>query len=925
MPPRTSVPPNVKTSAGGGSGSSRRCAPSGRSGRGRGSRNDRPPGRPCRSPAGPLHAPLFHDPRTEPQCLKCHSTGSEVPPDQRERTWQVSEGVTCEACHGPGSDYRARSVMEEPDLARASGLRTPGPEDCAVCHNSDCRAFVSFDFEPFRARITHPRPKRDEPVLPPPWKELDGRSPVCREDFNRVYDAARLQSRPLLVDLHPGIGCPRCEEMAPVLSDPRVVAEMAPYVRVRIRRPTPSVLLDFGLNDCAEVVIAPDGARRKNCYGALTPELFAHVLRRMAFPGPAGGRVRPSESLPADRLAQLRPYLVDLPRSGEGYGRTVVSEFSRTGRAALPVLQEALWDSEPDIAVHALLLMPACHPPPAPGEDRVAETDTLLDLLAFATDPRPDLRSAAVHALGRLGDRRATSFIARYSIHDYDPGTAFLAFRALGALADPTATPRLLDFIRDPRSGFRGLPGPIDAIPVLYAASDPGAIASIRALGDLPRLRPALAALLGERRDRASLPMLLRWFADPDEPFEVRNEVLFSAAKIGDPTAAASLEVGLSDANVEIRAGVCEIWGALRATDQAPRLLRFLENEKHQVPRAYALKALGELCAPGVPGDRPAVSDSDRSAARSACVAGVADRHPLVRNQAIEALRQMGDPVGWLLREALEDRTTSDVEDRKALTVAARTLAEIGDRRAVPGLVETLDGDDLDTSRVVSIALETLTGNRVPPETRLDYDVDRLLLAAVGAEAVQFRRREILRAVELKIDAWRQWWEGAANLWEAGGEDGASVSGALQPAGMEVRLVEALAAGGEDPAAGAHEFSLWAVLTFRDDKGAPIAPAGWVKVGVPDRGPGTDPLPPFLGRGIRRPVVRGHWAPASHADPDWALAAEVGASGSHGHAGSLWLFLGSGIASEASRLPSLRVEFLGPRGSLTADTAPLRY
>ena len=39
------------------------------------------------------------NPGLDRQCLRCHATGGGVDPDLRE------EGVGCEACHGPGSEY----------------------------------------------------------------------------------------------------------------------------------------------------------------------------------------------------------------------------------------------------------------------------------------------------------------------------------------------------------------------------------------------------------------------------------------------------------------------------------------------------------------------------------------------------------------------------------------------------------------------------------------------------------------------------------------------------------------------------------------------------------------------------------------------------------------------------------------------------
>ena len=42
----------------------------------------------------------------------------------------------CESCHGPGSDYKARKVMLDPEAARAAGLVMIETADgCTQCHN----------------------------------------------------------------------------------------------------------------------------------------------------------------------------------------------------------------------------------------------------------------------------------------------------------------------------------------------------------------------------------------------------------------------------------------------------------------------------------------------------------------------------------------------------------------------------------------------------------------------------------------------------------------------------------------------------------------------------------------------------------------------------------------------------------------------
>ena len=42
--------------------------------------------------------------------------------------------VDCETCHGPGSDYKAMSVMKNLEAAKKAGLVVPTKTDCAKCH-----------------------------------------------------------------------------------------------------------------------------------------------------------------------------------------------------------------------------------------------------------------------------------------------------------------------------------------------------------------------------------------------------------------------------------------------------------------------------------------------------------------------------------------------------------------------------------------------------------------------------------------------------------------------------------------------------------------------------------------------------------------------------------------------------------------------
>jgi hypothetical protein len=95
-------------------------------------------------------------------CLACHTTGyGRALAPGRDRTSLVA--VQCEACHGPGSEYKALSVMKDPAKAARFGLITPDEGDCVVCHRGglprECwggaGSSPDFDYAQASASIAH--------------------------------------------------------------------------------------------------------------------------------------------------------------------------------------------------------------------------------------------------------------------------------------------------------------------------------------------------------------------------------------------------------------------------------------------------------------------------------------------------------------------------------------------------------------------------------------------------------------------------------------------------------------------------------------------------------------------------------------------------------------------------------------------------
>jgi len=72
----------------------------------------------------------------DPACLECHTTafnkGGYKLDDPNNADF---EGVGCESCHGPGSDYKSMSVMKDKAKATAAGLIEPDEKLCITCHD----------------------------------------------------------------------------------------------------------------------------------------------------------------------------------------------------------------------------------------------------------------------------------------------------------------------------------------------------------------------------------------------------------------------------------------------------------------------------------------------------------------------------------------------------------------------------------------------------------------------------------------------------------------------------------------------------------------------------------------------------------------------------------------------------------------------
>lgn len=96
------------------------------------------------------------------ECLRCHATAHGLEEAQiHRRPLKIEDGVQCESCHGPGSEYRKKKTMSDHDKAVAAGMWEPGEDEkiCTACHNDESPTFESFDFAEYKEKIAHPIPE----------------------------------------------------------------------------------------------------------------------------------------------------------------------------------------------------------------------------------------------------------------------------------------------------------------------------------------------------------------------------------------------------------------------------------------------------------------------------------------------------------------------------------------------------------------------------------------------------------------------------------------------------------------------------------------------------------------------------------------------------------------------------------------------
>ncbi|MDP2897259.1 MAG: multiheme c-type cytochrome [bacterium] len=112
------------------------------------------------------------EPEKSGECLRCHATAYGFTKKPVTKVVKVEEGVGCESCHGPGSDYSNLTIMPEREKAIATGMTYPAKDGCTKCHNAESPTWnperytdkngnkVGFDFEVLWEMIKHSIPEK---------------------------------------------------------------------------------------------------------------------------------------------------------------------------------------------------------------------------------------------------------------------------------------------------------------------------------------------------------------------------------------------------------------------------------------------------------------------------------------------------------------------------------------------------------------------------------------------------------------------------------------------------------------------------------------------------------------------------------------------------------------------------------------------
>ena len=359
------------------------------------------------------------------------------------------------------------------------------------------------------------------------------------------------------------------------------------------------------------------------------------------------------------------------------------------GKQTVLALQKGLKDPDDDV-LQAVVITLA----------KINDPSVVEDLLKpkLLSSRNADVRWATVLALGKMGGTRAIDHLVDmlddrdWVVRNAAAVALVEAVRVLTEEGGEEAVKRLIRLLSSEDEQVHEA--------VASALSRMGVVSrdllEEHLFSSSPRVRKAVARVMGELNEAEFVPPLLKAVDDPER--EVRAAVTQSLGEIGDPRAIEPLVARLGDSDKEVCHRAVEALVKI-GNEAVPPLIDALEHNKSRVLRKNILVTLGKLKDPRA--IVPAMNNLGNS-------------YFVVRRAAAEALVEIGEDVTDQLAEILSPPrfpiqglmdtmlTTDNLRVRLRLI---RALGELKDSRAVPALKSLLESPE---SRVVETIQEAL-------------------------------------------------------------------------------------------------------------------------------------------------------------------------------------------------------------------------
>ena len=275
------------------------------------------------------------------------------------------------------------------------------------------------------------------------------------------------------------------------------------------------------------------------------------------------------------------------------------------------------------------------------AEIAILEDERAIDttkVSQWVNNPDPEVRARTAYMIGIVGDTAYKPFLAKL-LTEESRAVLLPAIFAAGQLADTTFTDRLIRYSADGDSSIKA-----HAIDALSKAASPAAIKQLIAiLSDTlekPQVRAAVAESMHRLTDRLSFGSLVAQASNPIAI--IRERVFYSLARRANREGLPFYVSGLKDEVRQIRIFSLNALARVGDASVIPEIKPLLQENDWRV-KYYALTAAGKLKAQALSREVAALSGGKE--------------HPYVRQAAIRALGDLGDPqasdrLSMLLAEA---------------------------------------------------------------------------------------------------------------------------------------------------------------------------------------------------------------------------------------------------------------------------------